>query len=388
MRAPSSKSPCALRRRLVAPALLLVLVLSFAALANGAAAKRAGATADPVLNIGIGAPTPQYGSLWLAFAYDLFAKHHVKVNVLTYNATATQAQQFAAGQMDMSMTGSSALARIKLSGLPIKVVYSFTKWDYHAAALIAQPAIKSIGDLQAKGGSCRIATQFPGGGLYGLARSAQIVYGLKCQLVNFNTDDAINAALLSGAVDAATVNSLQASVLSSAGKGNLIIDPFTLTKTEGLKLYPKPFSFWVAGGPEPLLKAKRVAVQRFIAALRDASALAEFQNPATLAKVARRWSPAFGATDVGSLEKSFEGIKPNMGVGKTPGRITPADWDSVLDQLAFWEVPGLKATDPALSYRQMVDNTYYDKTTAIPLSKSKQHPREARPCRPTAQAKS
>jgi hypothetical protein len=267
------------------------------------------------------------------------------------------------------LTGTQALVQMKTRGLDIKVLGAFANWDYHAAALVAQPGITSVAELVNKGTDCTIG-EVPGSSLYGYALGVEKALNVNCKLVGFGSSPVMIAGFKSGAVDAMVANALEAAQLQSGGTpSNLLIDPFTVLKSIGQKVVPVEFPFWTIGGVSSTLKAKRPLVIRFLQAIRDANALAATMTPAQLAATAVQWKPAFAATKVSDLEKGYDLVKPVMVSGPTAGRIAAKDWPRVLTALTFWELPGISGSDPNIQYGTMVDNSYFDATKPVPTCK-------------------
>jgi hypothetical protein len=247
--------------------------------------------------------------------------------------------------------------------------------------MIGAKDIKSVDDLRAKGKDCRIATQPPGGGQYGTARSIVRAYNLQCELVSFPTDDAILNGLTSGATDAATGVSPAIYTVRDKGQANLVVDPAKISEADGVKLVPKPVPYWVVAGVSDQIEKKREAVQRFIAALREAAALAEPMSVNQFTTSMASWKDAFDGIPVKGLEQTMTLLKPGMPTGERAGEITPAAWTEVLDAFAFWQLPGVKKTDPEVQYDQIVDNSYFDATKPLPLCEGGKQPTVDAPCR-------
>lgn len=345
---------------------ILAMALAVAACGGDDESEGGGAAgrAEPEkLTITIGSSTPYYSALWVAFANDLFAEHGVEVDVLSYNGITTQAQALATGQADLAVTSVSSIAALRGQDQESKVLFKLTSWDYRVGALMTKPEIKTLADLEARGDDCKLGTQAPGFGLYGFAIGVTGATNVKCQLVNYGADPEIIAAFTSGAVDAATMSALDALRLKNEGKANLVIDPFTVSEQEGRKYVPNAFPFWVVGGIEESLEKKRLAVERFVAALLEAAKMAESMDPQQLGETTKEVREGFDGKPLEDLVTSYELVKPNMGTAET-ARITAEDWDIVLDALTFWKQPGIAADDTKFSYESVVDSSYLDKAEA------------------------
>jgi ABC-type nitrate/sulfonate/bicarbonate transport system substrate-binding protein len=346
---------------------VLVLALALAACggddeSDGSAAAGGGSEPEK-LTITIGSSTPYYSALWVALANDLFAKHGVELDVLSYNGITTQAQALATGQADLAVTSISSIAALRGQNQESTVLFKLTSWDYRVGALMTKPEIKTLADLEARGNDCKLGTQAPGFGLYGFAIGVTQATNVKCQLVNFGADPEIIAAFTSGAVDAATMSALDALRLKNEGKANLVIDPYTVSEEEGRKYVPNAFPFWVVGGITENIEAKRTAVERFIAALLEAAKMAESMDPQQLGETTKEVREGFDGKPLEDLVTSYELVKPNMATANT-ARITEEDWGIVLDALTFWKQPGIDPDDPKFSYEEVVDSSYLDKAEA------------------------
>jgi hypothetical protein len=257
------------------------------------------------------------------------------------------------------------------------------KWDYHVTALVTNPSITSIDQLKAMGSACQIATLVPGGGLYGFAVALKKVYNLDCQLLYLGADATMVAAYVSGAADAVTPNASDANTLKTQGKGNILLDPFTMDKATGEALVPNAFPFWsVAALNKTITGDKKVAVQRFIQALRDADALMESMDAAQLAAVTVGVKAAFPGVSVDTVTTAYKLIKPIIPTGPQAGRISTDDWTAALKTMEFWKTPDVTATDPRLAYGAIVDTAVFDATRTVPVCTSGQKPSADKTCRP------
>jgi hypothetical protein len=337
----------------------------------------------PELNVTVGAPVGYYSALWVAEINNLFQKEGVKVNVLTYSGIAVGAAQLATGQSDVLVNAITQTAGLKVKNIDVRVLMYLGKWDYHVTALVTNPSIASIGQLKAMGSTCQIATLVPGGGLYGFAVALKKVYNLDCRLVYLGSDAAMVAAYVSGAANAVTPNASDANTLKTQGKGNILLDPFTMDKATGEALVPKAFPFWsVAALNKTITGDKKVAVQRFIQALRDADALMEPMDAAQLAAVTVGVKAAFPGVSVDTMTTAYKLIKPIIPTGAQAGRISTDDWTAALKTMEFWQTPGVTAEDPRLAYAAVVDTAVFDATKTVPVCTSGQKPSADTICRP------
>jgi len=360
------------RRGRAAAAVAVVLALSFGIAACGSARSSpvGGSTAAPavipVLNVTIGSPTLTFGAMYIALEDRLFAKNHVDVNVVSNAAVATQGALLVGGQADLSVTASSSGLALRLQGQPFKIVSTITYYDQRSFAVVADKGITSIQELAAKGSNCSIGAAAPGTAGYGYLVTIQKAFGVDCKVSIFSTTPAVEAGITSGGVQAVVTAPLVGAVLAQRGY-NEILNPSTMTKSVARKVAPYSYPFAVVGGLAPDLKAKKVAVERFIEALRQALALMQGLSAAQLGAITARDTAAFAGTPVAQLTSTYE--------------LVSSDWNNEINGLITTRQVGVTLSNRALSYASSVDMSYFNATQAVPKCAAGQRPATGKVCR-------
>jgi ABC-type nitrate/sulfonate/bicarbonate transport system substrate-binding protein len=357
-----------MRRKVVWGVCMLVAIGALSGCGDGDegdSAAAGGAAEVPTLNIATASVSAPFVPVWIAIADDLFTKHKVDVNVVNYQATAVQAALLTSGQADLIVSNNGSLATLANQGQPVRIVVDMGKWSDRTQSFVSVPSVNGIEELQKLGSKCTIGTTGVGTGYYGYGLIAKEQFDLGCKIQAFADVQSEVAAMSSGAVTAAVLIPAQAQALVDEGKANFIFDPTALAEED--KLFSDPIQAISFAGLDKTLDEKRVAVERFVAAMREALALANERTPEELAELTVGLSsldPAFSAIPADAWVGNYTLVKPDIPSGDKAGYISDADWQSAVELLEKWGVEGIAADDPKFSYGSMVDMSYYDGAAA------------------------
>jgi ABC-type nitrate/sulfonate/bicarbonate transport system substrate-binding protein len=362
---------------------VLVLSLGLAACGSSSSSPARTSTASPAvtpaLRVTIGSPTLIFGAMWIALEDGLFAKNHVDVKVVAVGSSAANAM-LVGGETDLALTASSVAMALRLQGQPFKIVSMISYYDQRSFALIAAKSVTSIQELAAMGSNCTIATGAPGTGSYGYYATIQKAFGIHCKVSFFSSVPAISADITSGAAQAVVSDPLVAAELAQRGY-NEILNPSDMSTSVAMKVAPSRYPLIVAGGLAPVLQAKKVAVERFIEALRQSLALMQGLSPAQLAAITARDTAAFAATPVAVLTSGYELAKPEAPTGASAGAVASSDFANLLNGLITTREAGITLSNPVLSYASSVDMSYFNATQPVTECAAGQQPTTGNICR-------
>jgi NitT/TauT family transport system substrate-binding protein len=334
----------------------------------------------PALNVIIGSPTLTFGAIYIALEEGLFAKNHVNVKVVSNAAVATQGAMLVGGQTDLSVTASSSGLALRLRGQPFKIVTTITYYDQRSFAVVADKNIRSIQELVAKGSNCSIGVAAPGTAGYGYFAAIQKAFGIDCKVSIFSTTPAVEAGITSGAVQAVVTAPLVGAVLAQRGY-NEILNPSAMSESVARKVAPYSYPFAIVGGLASDLEAKKVAVERFIEALRQALALMQGLSAAQLGSITARDTAAFAGTPDAQLTSTYKLVKLQIPTGANAGFVARADWNNELNGLIATRQADVTLSNPVLSYESSVDMSYFNATKAVPKCAAGQRPTTGNICR-------
>src|SRR5207248_6261314 len=142
--------------------------------------------------------------LWIADDQGLWQRHGLEVETILMQSSAQVAPAMAAGEIDVALTAGAGVVDIDLAGGDQLLIASQTT-NLMRFYLNARPDIRRVEDLRDK----RIAITRLGSGVHLATQIVLEKAGLEAvrgaQLVRAGAADSELSALLSGAVDAATV---------------------------------------------------------------------------------------------------------------------------------------------------------------------------------------
>jgi ABC-type nitrate/sulfonate/bicarbonate transport system substrate-binding protein len=309
------------------------------------------------LNVAVGSTTTSYGAFWVAEAKGLFAKHHVNVNVTSYNASTTTSVLVESGQVTLALFTAPLGMEIASAGKPTWFVYELSNYQAGAQAVITQKSITSMRQLKALN-PCRLATVGAGTLLYGFGHSVIKGFGLSnCQIVPEGTVPEEVSAVASGSVQAAVVPYASAASAVASGAVHLTLNPLKESARLAKTLVPHVYPAFVVFGLRSAISAHKVAVQRFVAALRQANALLLRTPVATLGTMTAGL-PAFSGSPASVLAQAWRGTLSQIPSGPSAGFINKKMWRAALNGFASWGIPGYSPHNPAYAYRSIVNMNF------------------------------
>lgn len=357
------------RTLIVAAAIAVALVAASGSTAsNSTRQTKTRSTEDPTLNVTIGAGTVTFGAMYIALVEGLFARNHVNVHVVSNNGVAIQGALLVGGQTDLLVTAGAGALAIRARNQPVKMVMDITNYDYRTLALVGSGKFQTMQDLVSAGSSCKIGSASPGTAAYAYLKIVQQNFGLQCSVLTFATTPAVVSALVSGQVDAIVTGPIDAANL---GKQNypVVLNPFSMPKDVQQKVAPTTYPFAVIAGLDSTLKAKSVAVQRFVESMRQALALIQGLKVAKLGEITSRDTAAFPNTPIRNLTETWSLVKHQVPSGEQAGFISQAAYTALLKGLIAGQQAGISLTDPNLSYSSAIDMSYFNATKSVPLCK-------------------
>ena len=331
----------------------------------GGSSTTAGETTDTTLEpvdpirFTLGGSTEGYAATWVALGEELFEKHGVEVEAVSYDGVQSGLAQLTSDQIDVFLFTPALGIGLVNQGIDVSYIYRFSDLDYNWAALASIPEITTLDELRARGSDCRLATASVGTSMYAVALAYTSAYGIECELVPQAGGNLQVPALASGDVQAAVVLSTQAFAAEDQGVLNILHDPRTVTEEEGRKSFANSYPHLIAFGKPAVLEEKRESIVRFIAALQEATPIVVESTPEELATIARKVEP-FATADPVRAAESWSILQSLVPDRPDPGRITEDDWSQLLEGLVTWGVEGIDPADPDLSYEALVDMSFFD----------------------------
>jgi hypothetical protein len=210
---------------------------------------------------------------------------------------------------------------------------------------------------------CKLGTAAVGTDAYGFALAYKNNVFPNCSVQAFPSSVAVVAALARGDVDAAVGNPFRYTPMIQAGTLVTVIDT---TKVADRKKYLGVTYFdTVEFGLTSNLKAKRSAVVKYQKGRWAAWKLITKMTNLQVATILHKFAP-FGSRDLTDLASDVGLQRTYLNRGSTNGYITKGQWNAALQGMATWQIPGYNASNPAYSYEQRVDMSYYIKAIGKP----------------------
>lgn len=310
------------------------------------------------LTLAVASNSVIYGSVWIALAEDLFRRHGVDVDLVTYNALTTGSAMIASGSVDLVATTAFLGLRIAAEGKPLSYIMNLNNMGARVNAMVTRPTIKSVDQLAAMGERCRVLLLPPGSATWAIYQSAAKRFNLHCVTSTAATTPLVVAGVLSGQFDASFINPQDAYAARDAGKANILVDPLKIDDAFARSIYPYEHPLSVIFGLRDNLQNKRDAVTRFIGALREANEHIASLTPEQLGDLTKKLPSVFATTPASALVLQYRIQKSLFPHGPNAGYIPESQWNALLDVApSLWSVP---ATSPAVRYTNIVDMNYFN----------------------------
>jgi len=315
----------------------------------------------PKLTVATASAHTAYSAIWIALDQKLFAKHGVDVELVNSNALSTGAAMIASGNVDLLATTVFLGIRIAAERKPLSIIMNLSNIDGRGNALVARPDVTSIEQLAAMGDRCKVNILPQGSATWAFYLYISEAYKLRCGTNTASTPQLAAAGFLSGHFEAALINPQEAYGAREAGKANILLDPLTMTKREAELAYPYHHPLSVLMGLRANLQSKKQAVIRFVAALKEATALMKTFTPQQFAETAGRLPDVFGSTPASVIKLQYQ--IQMIGIWEQPndGRISEADWkDLVAAAPKGWGFSNFNFDAENTRYADIVDMSYLD----------------------------
>jgi ABC-type nitrate/sulfonate/bicarbonate transport system substrate-binding protein len=311
------------------------------------------------LKIGVGSAATNYGAFWVAQANHLFAKNGLEIHVVSYATSGTTANVVSGGLVQLQLFTAPLGLELAEHGKPITIVDELSSFNAGAMVVIGARGVTSPSQLRSLK-NCRIATIAQGTVPYAYAIRYLRAEGLSnCALIQESTPPPLIAAVSSGSAQAGIVTYSNAVAAISSGAVTMLLDPLKVPPDLAKKLVPEEYPAFVVFGLRSTVRANREAVVRFVRALRQANAML-LKTPAAELGAETAALPAFAGAKAPALAQAWKGTLSQIPTGPKAGFISKAAWKTALGGYSEWGLPGYSATNPALSYGQVVDMSYFD----------------------------
>jgi ABC-type nitrate/sulfonate/bicarbonate transport system substrate-binding protein len=268
----------------------------------------------------------------------------------------------ASGQYDIAMYPTPPVLSASDQGKPMSVILGFAGAGTDAGVFALKSHAANVDALKNLKG-CKLGTAAVGTDAYGFALAYKNNVFPNCSVQAFPSSVAVVAALARGDVDAAVGNPFRYTPMIQAGTLVTVIDT---TKVADRKKYLGVTYFdTVEFGLTSNLKAKRSAVVKYQKGRWAAWKLITKMTNLQVATILHKFAP-FGSRDLTDLASDVGLQRTYLNRGSTNGYITKGQWNAALQGMATWQIPGYNASNPAYSYEQRVDMSYYIKAIGKP----------------------
>ncbi len=352
----------------------VVVVVSIAALAaiagcggddstdSGSSSVGDSGGSKPTLKVAL--PTAGADSLnYVADSEGFFADEGVDVEIIG-NTGANLATMVASGQADIGVFGAGSPLLTAAQGKPSSIIYALTGGG-QGGSIVGPPETKTLADLQAKSGDCRIGSFPPGSSAYGYANLYKQTADLDCDIVPLPDVASQIGALSAGRVDALVGAYPNFASTIDEGKATLLMD--SRDPAQRQKYIGRDFVEVVLYGDKANLQSKGDALVPYLKALKKAADYIGDQDPAEVAAEIKD-QPALAETTQDQVESDVASLSVYQYLGSDDGFITEPQWDFALTRIALWGLPGFDPQAPSSSYAEAIDMSYYEKAFGVPAT--------------------
>lgn len=325
---------------------------------NAVEPSNSGTQAKPVrsLHVVAGAVDPSLAVVWFARIEGYFEKHSLDVSITSGGGNTINL--IVAKQADIALYSAPAAFTPIRNGLATSIIYG-TLSGAAGDFVVGTPDVKSVHDCT------RMATFSPGSNTYAWAVKNKALYGANYGIQTFADFPTLLAALSSGNADCSTAVLSAFTGLMESGEVHLIVDPRDPSTLPDE--FPEEFvanAFW---GLKDHLRAERDAVLDFIRAVHEAFTAMKKMTPGQVAERLRTdsdWRAQSKETIEGGYADVADFFQPN------DGYMVKTAFDN---SAQFYKDGGLdfiNPDDPAYSYANVVDMSFYDEALGAPESES------------------
>jgi ABC-type nitrate/sulfonate/bicarbonate transport system substrate-binding protein len=323
--------------------------------------------ATPVepLKVLVGSSSLGWGPFWIAEAEDLFTKHGVEIEVVSYSGGASSATMLTSGQTDLVLGTVSFGSPLAVQGFDVRFLYAMSDFDPRDMTVIGRNGLASMEDLAGQDGGCKIADTGGATALHGYALKLLDAYQLDCELVAQSDLASLGASVASGAVDAGVTIPSAASAAVDAGQVTMLIDPATLTDADVAELVPERFPSGSVFASGDAVDSKRESFVRFLAALEEAVGIITVSSPEELTDLTLTNAEAWGVVPPETITQSWELAKAgSLRLDNESREITEDQWVLALNEVSSWGLEQIDPNDPNLSYADRVDTSILQDATS------------------------
>jgi ABC-type nitrate/sulfonate/bicarbonate transport system substrate-binding protein len=332
--------------------LLLLAAAAMLALAGATAQTSAGSRsakgANPVLKV-VFPTTGADVMIHLAQSLGYFAKHGVDVE-FTENAGANALPILVSGQADLEVNTVAAIPLLTSQGKDVQAIYAMGGGG-QGGSLIASTKtdIKTIADLQALKGRCKIGSGPSPQATFGYANYYNEKYKLGCDVVPLGTVGTQLAALSNGSTDVLVTAIPNITSAITAGVVRVIIDTRLPKQRVGNFLEVALFA------QKSTIQSRSADIAKFLAGLNDAAKYFRGHYDLAVARKLTSFSNWSTLSDQDIATGVVGGLRPYIMVNQDwKGYIWPARWKLALHWLTYWGLPNFNENSAQVSYANEV----------------------------------
>lgn len=356
----AGKSPIRARCALVIPLVAMTLVAACSSSGGDTAAP--GTEKNPSLVVAVTLLDPVRSSELIASTEGFFTKNNVDVDLKVLGGSTLNS--LVSGQIDVAVQSTGTAFAPVVQGKSTSIIFAEGGGGMSGSLVVpATSSARSIEDLAGK----RVAISGSAGSAsWGYAQAYTrylVAKGLApLDLIPMASATATQS-VASGSVDGMVGAAAYFGGSAVKQRVRFIVDGST---TEGQSTFaelgiPKDMVEASAYGITDNLRNKRVAVERFVKAIKEASAWIQEKDSTTIAESLRKFPGFEKYGDVPDIAHSVDLVKVNL--APAGGSITPEAWQGTLKELSNWEIPGFTAEDPKWSFDNRVDMSFLDAKT-------------------------
>jgi ABC-type nitrate/sulfonate/bicarbonate transport system substrate-binding protein len=347
-------------RKILLPLAAAAMLALAGATAQTSSGSRSTKAANPVLKV-VFPTTGADVMVHLAQSLGYFAKHGIDVE-FTENAGANALPILVSGQADLEVNTVAAIPLLTLQGKDVQAIYAMGGGG-QGGSLIASTKtnIKSIADLQALKGRCKIGSGPSPQATFGYANYYNEKYKLGCDIVPLGTVGTQLAALSAGSTDVLVTAVPNITSALNAGVVRLVIDTRVPKQRVGNFLEVALFA------QKSTIQSRSADIAKFLAALGDAARY--FRGHYDLA-VAQKLTGFSNWNTLSAQEIAtgvVAGLRPYIMVNQDwKGYIWPARWKLAMHWLTYWGLPNFNENGANVSYANQVNMGPYVKGIGKP----------------------
>jgi ABC-type nitrate/sulfonate/bicarbonate transport system substrate-binding protein len=336
-----------------------LIILGSAAGGAASSTRQHGASAEDTLHLAFPGYATTTMLTYIATANGYF-KHLGLAIYLSDGVGANTTALLVSGRADIVSYGSTSPLSLANQGKQTSTIYA-DNGGGNSGFMIGNnssaPTLAALESLK----SCVIATFAVGSPPYGYTVQYEHELGINCRIIPFSSVPSMIAALVAGSADAAVLSFSTFASTLAAGEAKVLID--TRIPSVRQKYVGGNFIESTEVGLPANLKAKRSAVIKWLKgenlARKWLKTHTDKQAAALLGKFGK-----FGSDTL--LIQKVAAQRAYMNAGNTNGYITAGQWNYSLQRFSAFDLPNYSPSNPAYSYGNLVDMSYYDAAIGKP----------------------